>query len=374
MLVRMCDIVRKEFIQFWRYKMLLVFALLLPVIQLQGVARSSSTPIMELPMAVYDQDRSSRSRQLVEMLDASGLFDPRYRVYSLAEIERLLEQGSARAGLAIPLGFETSLLRQDGAAVQVLLDASEPGAANQASAYLERAAPLYAQRLSGDDSGGLAFEISAGVQTRSRVWFNEEMKEEIFRLPGSMASSVSMLAIFLTAAMIVKERETGTLEQLFVTPIRPLELIVSKGLLAMVVTYVAFLEMLALCVLHFGVPLRGSAALLLGLTGFYAFVEIGLGLIISVIAQTQGQALLAAFFWSLLERILSGQILPVENMPRAAQIAAQLAPLTHFTAIVRGIMLTGSDLPDLAPQLLALAGLGLALYSVAAQGLNKRLD
>lgn len=374
MWLRMWDIIRKEMIQFWRYKTLLVFAILIPAIQLQGVARSSAEPTLGLPMAVYDQDRSPSSRQMIDMLETSDLFASYGYVDSLGEMEQLIEQGSARAGLTIPLGFESSLTRGDTATVQVLLDGSEPGVASKASSYLERAASLYAQRLSGGAMAGLSFEISGQVEPRSRIWFNEEMREEAFRLPGSLASSVAMLAIFLTAAVIVKERETGTLEQLFVTPIRPLELIISKGFLAMVVTYIAFLEMLALCVLYFEVPLRGSAALLIVLTGFYTVVEIGLGLIISVIAKTQGQALLAAFFWSLLERILSGQILPVENMPRAAQLAAQLAPLTHFTAIVRGIMLKGSGLADLLPQLAALAVLGVALYAIASRGLTKRLD
>jgi ABC-2 type transport system permease protein len=370
----MWNVVKKEFIQFWRYKTLLIFTLLLPVIQLQGVARSSATPTMELPMAVYDQDHSASSRELVQMLDASDVFAADYTVFSAAELARLLENGTAKAGLTIPPDFGSRFSRGDLSTVQMVMDASEPSATAQASSHLERAAPLYAQGLSDAGSADLSFVVNGRVEPRSRVWFNEEMREELFRLPGAMASSVAMLAIFLTASVIVRERETGTLEQLFVTPIRPVELIVSKGLLTMVVTYVAFLEMLALCIFHFGVPLRGSLALLLGLTAFYAFVEIGFGLIISVIAHTQGQALLTAFFWSLLERILSGQILPVENMPQAAQVAAQFAPLTHFTAIVRGIMLKGSTLPDLAPQLFALIGLAVALYAVAARGLNKRLD
>ncbi len=390
MLLRLWNMVWKEVLQFWRYKTLLIFAILLPVIQLQGVARSSSTRTMELPMAVYDQDRSSSSRQLVEMLAASDLFTTAYHVHSLSDMERLLEQGSAKAGLTIPADFESSLTRGQEAAVQMLLDASEPAAASKAAAYLASVAPRYAQRLSGGHGarvhppggGGDAASRSDAalailitrVEPRSRIWFNEDMREEAFRLPGAMASSVAMLAIFLTAAVIVKERETGTLEQLFVTPIQPFEVILSKGSLAMVITYITFLEMLALCVFHYDVPLRGSVTLLMGVTAFYIFVEMGLGLIISVIAHTQGQALLAAFFWSLLERILSGQILPVENMPRAAQVAAQLAPLTHFTAIVRGIMLKGNRIADLGPQLLALAGLGTLLYAAATRRLRKRLE
>ena len=120
--------------------------------------------------------------------------------------------------------------------------------------------------------------------------------------------------------------------------------------------------------------MRGSTALLMGLAVFYILVEMGLGLIISVVARTQGQALLVAFFWSLLERILSGQVLPVENMPRAAQWVAQLAPLTHFTAIVRDVMLKGAGLADLRAEILALLLLGVGLYALAAGRLQKRLD
>jgi ABC-2 type transport system permease protein len=369
----MWTMVWKEAVQFWRYKMLLIFAVLIPVVQLQGVARLSGRRTMELPMAVYDADRSSSSRQLIEMLTISDLFEVETHVESAADVERLLERGEVRAGLIIPPAFQSRLARAEGARVQMLLDGSEPAAASRANAYLESAAPLYAQRLS-DALVGPGLTISTTIEPRSRVWFNEEMREEAFRLPGSLASSVAMLAIFLTAAVIVKERETGTLEQLFVTPMQPFELIVSKGSLALVITYVGFLEMLALCVFHYDIPMRGSVTLLMGLTVFYIFVEMGLGLIISVIAQTQGQALLAAFFWSLLERILSGQILPVENMPRPAQVAAQLAPLTHFTAIVRKIMLKGSGLTDLGTELLALTLLGIGLYAIATRRLTKTVE
>jgi ABC-2 type transport system permease protein len=363
----------KEALQFWRYKTLLVFALLIPVIQLQGLARLSATRTMELPMTVYDDDRSSSSRHLVEMLNASDLFELEVQAESVADVERLLERGDVRAGLIIPADFRNRLARAEGATVQMLLDGSEPLAASRASTYLERVAPLYARRLSNGPAGP-ALTISTTVEPRSRVWFNEEMRKETFRLPGAMATTVAMLAIFLTAAVIVRERETGTLEQLFVTPMQPFELIVSKGVLAMLITYVGFLEMLALCVFHYAVPMRGSVTLLMGLTVLYIFVAMGLGLIISVIAQTQGQALLAAIFLSLLERILSGQILPVENMPRPARLAAQLAPLTHFTAIVRKIMLKGSGVTDLGPELLALTLLGLALYGIATRRLRKTLE
>jgi ABC-2 type transport system permease protein len=212
------------------------------------------------------------------------------------------------------------------------------------------------------------------VEARSRVWVNEDLRREVFQLPAEMAGAVAMLAVLLPAVAIVRERETGTLEQLFVTPMRPIELIVGKSLLALLIAYLSFLGMLALNVFHFQVPLRGSLALLMILTGYYIFVELGWGLLISVAAKTQGQGLLGAFFFVILEVILSGQVLPVEYMPRAAQVVSLLMPNRHYTAVVRGIMLKGSTLADLWPQVVALGILGVTLYALAANRLRKGLD
>ena len=368
---RIWNMVWKEAIQFWRYKLLLVFILVFPALNMLGVADMVSTEIMHIPTAVYDQDRSPSSRRLASMLRGSRLFDPDYYVSSQAEIERLLEQGIVKVGLIIPPDFGADLAGGRGTTVQVLQDGSETLTALLAGAYLEGASYVYAQRMVGGGSVGLELEL---VDPRSRVWFNEDLRKENFQLPAEMTAAVAMLAVFLPAVAIVRERESGTLEQLFVTPMRSIELILSKGLVAAAIAYVGFLEALAVITLHLHVPLRGSLALLLGLAVFYVLVELGWGLVISAVARTQSQAFLAAYFWLVLESILSGQILPVENMPRAVQLAAQLVPNTHFTVIVRGIMLRGSTLADLWPQVVALGVVGVVLYALAATRLRKRLD
>jgi ABC-2 type transport system permease protein len=173
---------------------------------------------------------------------------------------------------------------------------------------------------------------------------------------------------------IVRERERGTLEQLYVTPLRSTELLAGKGILAAAITFVGFLEALAITTLYLRVPLRGSVAVLLGLAAFFIVVEMGLGLVISAVARTQGQAFIAAFFWLMLESVLSGQILPVESMPHAVQAFARLLPGTHFTAIVRGVMLRGNGLADLWPSVLAMGAVGVALYALASARLRRRLD
>jgi ABC-2 type transport system permease protein len=369
MLDRIWNMIWKEVIQFWRYKLLLLFILAFPALNMLGAAEAVSAQIMHIPTAIYDRDKSSASRQLVEMLRSSRLFDPAHYVSSRSELEMLLEQGTVKVGLVIPPDFRAGLVGGRGATVQVLQDGSETMTALLAGAYLEGASCVYGQRLMGVELGALV-----SVDPRSRIWFNEEMRKENFQLPAEMAAAVAMLSMLLPAVAIVREREGGTLEQLFVTPMRSIELILSKGVVAAAIAFIGFLEALALITLYLGVPFRGSLVLLMTLTVFYIFVEMGWGLFVSAVVRTQGQALLAAFFWLMLESVLSGQILPVENMPRVVQAMAQLAPNTHFTVIVRSIMLRGSGLADLWPQVAMLVGLGVVLYALAAVRLRKRLD
>jgi len=375
MLTRIATMVWKEALVFWRYKLLLAFVLLFPAINLFSVSEAVSVHIMHIPTAICDHDRSPASRSLVSMLRGSDLFDPDYHVRSVQELEQLLQQGTAKVGLVIPDRFGSDLATGRGTTVQALLDGSETLTAHVTEAYLEGVSYLYARRVL---SSTADLSVSVGeiqvVEPRSRLWFNESMREENFSLPAEMVTAVAMLAALLPAVSIVREREMGTLEQLFVTPIRSIELILSKGILAGTIAFLCFLEAVAVVTLPLAVPLQGSLGLLLGLGLFFIFVEMGCGLVISAIARTQGQALLAAFFWLILESILSGQILPVENMPRVVRTLAQLAPSTHFTSIARNLMLKGSTLPELWVQCLSLALLGAVLYALAVARLRKRLD
>lgn len=373
MFARIGNLVWKEALQFWRYKLLLVFLLVFPALNMLGAAEAVAAEIMHIPTAVYDQDRSRYSRDLVGMLRGSRLLDPDIYVGSQEELERLLKEGKVKVGLVIPPDLSTNLITGHGTTVQVLQDGSETLTAMTSRAYLEGASYVYAQRMAGSGTLSVAIQQVEFVDPRSRIWFNEDLRKENFQIPAEMAAGVAWLATLLPAVAIVRERERGTLEQLFVTPLRSAELIVGKATLAAIITFLGFLEVLAVSTLYLGVPLRGSLALLLMLGAFYIFVEMGWGLVISAIVRTQGQAFIATVFWLLLESILSGQILPVENMPRAVQVSAQLMPSTYFSAITRGIMLRGSALPDLWPQVIGLAVLGLALYALAVTRLQKRI-
>jgi ABC-2 type transport system permease protein len=368
---RVWTLIWKEARQFLRHRLLLIFVLVFPIWNLTSVAGMVSRGIMNIPTAVYDQDQSKTSRELVTMLVNSDVFDVDHITGSRAELNELLDRGAVKVGLVIPPSFGRDVERQE-ATVQVLLDGSETSTALIARAYLEGMAYVYIERMLAGTTT-LPDEV-AQIDTRTRTWFNEDMRREVFQLPGEMAGGLAMLAVLLPALAIIKEREDGTLEQLFVTPLRSFELVVGKSLLTLVIAYLVFLGMLSLNVFHFNVPLRGSLPLLLALTALYIFVEMGWGLLISATARTQGQGFMGAFIIVLLEVIFSGQILPVEYMPPVAQGLANLMPNRHYTAIVRDIMLKEATLPDLWFHVSALVAVGFILYLLAVNYLRKRVD
>jgi len=385
MLGRIGNMLWKEAVQFLRYKLLLIFVLAFPALNLLSAAGSIGDGIKHIPTVVYDQDLSAASRRLVTTLRNTRYFDPDHHVGDRAALERLLEKGTAKVGLIIPQGFGSALeARRRQATAQALLDGTETTTALLAQAYLEEATQAYAQQAAAQQAAAqqaAAQQAAAQVtielkqiETRPQAWFNEDLRQRTLTLPGEMADSLTLLALFLPALLVARERERGTLEQLFVTPVRPIEVIVGKGLLAFLVTYLGFLGMLALNVFYFQIPLRGSLAVLMTLTGYYLLVEMGWGLLISTAARTQGQSLMAAFILAVVDIIFSGRVLPMTYTPRLAQTLSYLTPSRQYTDIMEGIMLKGAALPDLWPQVAALSVLGVVLYAVAAARLQKRLD
>lgn len=343
-----------------------MFLLVVPLFMMVSLAGATAQGIVHIPTAIYDQALSQDSRRLVEALRNSQRFDPDYNVSRPEELENLLAQGKARVVVNIPRDFQSRTGEPQETPVQVLLDGTETNTALVASTYLDGLVQYYlCQKLPCEQSG---------VQMRARVWFNEELRSENFYIPAELGAIVAFLAVILTAVSITRERELGTLEQLYITPLSSMEIIVGKAIPALAITFVDFIAMLGLALFWFELPLKGSWGLLLALTLYYAFVEMGWGLLISVIAHTQGQALMAAFFFNCLEDILSGYIYPVEHMPRLAQLVSNLMPLKHYTVIIRGITLKSSTLFDLLPQVGALGLLGVGLFTVAALLLRRGLE
>jgi ABC-2 type transport system permease protein len=362
MLHRIWQLVIKEFIQLFRDRLLAPFVLLGPLAELLMVAWSTSQGIHHLPTAVLDLDQSDASRGLIAAMVNSETFDP-YFVSSFDEITEEIDRGRALVAWTIPRGFQTQLLDLGGdpPAVQVIVDGADVMAAQTAAEVAQGVVASYGQQVAFQSTPAAAGFSPLDVSLR--VWFNEEMKESNYMIPSELGFIAAAITAMVASMAIARERELGTLEQLMVTPLRSLELVIGKSVMAVALGYTEFLLMLGMVVWLFDVPMRGSLPLLMVLAFFYMLVELGWGLMISAVARTQMQALLIAFAVIMVMIIFSGYAFPVDTMPRFMQIIANFFPLKHWLVVFRSILLKGAGVSVFWRELLAIAGLGAAIYT-----------
>lgn len=363
MLYRTWYLIRKEFTQLFRDKLLAPLVILGPLAELLMIAWSSSQGIDHLPTAILDLDNTHASRGLIVAMENTETFDP-YFVDNLDQVTADVEAGRALAAWVIPYGFESQLLDADqsSVAVQLVVDGSDVMSAQTAVTTAGGLAASYGQSM-------VLQPVSAGaaqmppLDMSLRVWFNEEMKESNYMIPSELGFIAAAIVAMLASMVIAKERELGTLEQLMVTPLRSSELVIGKSVMAVSLGFVLYLLMLAMVILVFDVPMRGSLPLLLVLSFLYMLVELGWGLMISAVAKTQMQALLITFAVIMVIIIFSGYAFPVDTMPPFMQVIANIFPLKHWLIVFRGIMLKGAGVQELWPELLAILVLGIIIYT-----------
>jgi ABC-2 type transport system permease protein len=363
MLYRVWKLMGKELIQLVRDRLMAPFVLLGPLAELLLIAWSTSQGIEHLPTAVLDLDRSAASRGLIAAMINTETFDP-YFVETLDQVTEDVHRGRALAAWVIPRGFEARLLDASGdpSPVQLIVDGSDAMAAQTATEVAQGIAASYG--LQGDLQPALASAgIQAPLEMSLRVWFNEEMKESNYMIPSELGFIAAAIAAMVASMAIARERELGTLEQLMVMPIRTPELVVGKSVVAIALGYTEFLLMLALVVWVFDVPMRGSLPLLMVIAFVYMLVELGWGLMVSAVARTQMQALLITFAVVMVMVIFCGYAFPVETMPPLMQAIANIFPLKHWMVVFRGILLKGAGVEVFWRELLAIVGLGAAIYT-----------
>lgn len=372
MLHRIWNLIVKELIQLFRDRLLAPFVLLGPLSELLMVAWSTSQGIEHLPTAVLDLDHSAASRGLITAMATTDTFDP-YFVETLDQITKDIDGGRALAAWVIPPGFQAQLSddTSDPPPVQVVVDGADAVAAQKATEVAQGVAASYGQQAALQPAaagvgGAVPLEMSL------RVWFNEEMKESNYMIPSELGFIAAAIAAMLAGMGIARERELGTLEQLMVTPIRPLELVLGKVTVAIVLGYTEFLLMLGMVVWLFDVPMRGSLPLLMVVAFFYMLVELGWGLMISAVSRTQMQALLVGFAVVMVMVIFCGYAFPVETMPPLMQAIANVFPLKHWLIIFRSILLKGAGPSIFWRELLAIAGLGMVIYTATVLLLRHR--
>lgn len=365
MLSRVWNLVLKELIQLWRDKLIIFFVLFGPLLELTLVAYSTSAGIEHLPAAVVDQDRALASRELVTAMENTGTLDIKYYLSDVSEVDSYVGGGRVAAAILIPQGFAKEL--EDPTTgppqVQVILDGSDPAAAQMAK---EAAEGVVARLMSAGRGSSPPFDIGL------RVWFNEELKESNYTTPSELGFMLSGVVVMVASLGIARERELGTLEQLMVTPLRPVEMIVGKAVPAVLLAYTEFWLMFGVSHWGFDVPMKGSYPLLFGLALFYIFVELGWGIMISAVSRTQLQALLTCFVIMMVEMIFSGYAFPVENMPPVLRLLSNLFPIKHWLLVFRAILLKGAGPRAFLEQLVALALLGIAIMSTTILFLRRR--
>ncbi|MFQ5341175.1 MAG: ABC transporter permease [Anaerolineae bacterium] len=368
------NLVWKEWLEFRRDMLLVLFVVLAPVAEMTTLAYATSGGMEHVPTAVYDQDHSHASRDLVMALRTSQCFDVTAYVDNWQGTNRLLDTGTVRAALLIPTQFAGNLASHgQPARALLLLDGTEANTAAVAQTCSAGIANAFTvRRIAGQMGSGIG--PWQRLQARIRVRFNPALRNENFYIPAELGAILSVLALVLTAVAVSKERERGTLEQLLVTPIRSRELIIGKAVPAMLITYIDFIGMLAAALFWFKVPIHGSLLLLMVLSMFFVAVETGWGLLISTMSRTQGQALVIAFFFIAVETVLSGYMIAPEYMPTATRWISMAFPLRYFIVISRGIFLKGTTLTDLWPELMGLVVLGLFLFTFSASRLRQSLD
>jgi ABC-2 type transport system permease protein len=374
MILRTATLVGKEFVQLFRDRLLITFILLVPVLQLVLLAQNTSRGVQELPLAVLDLDHSAYSRRLAETLDNTETLQLRYYAMTEDELRQLVDRGTVWVATIIPYGFARDLLDPSATpVVQVIADASNTVAASSGLRAAQGALGLYVQDLAqrmGHESGSAA----AGVEVRVDVRFNPALDARSYTIPAQVGFIIYQVTLTVAALGLARERELGTLEQLVVTPLGRLELVVGKAIPALVVGFANALVMLALAVWVFQVPMNGSPAVLLGMTGLFISAEIGWGLVISVLSRTQQQAILLVFVLAMIDIAFSGYLVPVDNLPAVLSGLGNLFPLRHYLTVLRSVMFRGVGLAELWPRALVMAALGVAVALVAIRSVARQLD
>jgi len=373
MLGRTLAITRKEVLHILRDPRTLAIIFLIPIIQLVLLGYAATTDIKHLRTAVLDADRSAESRGLINAYRASNYFEITRYVDSHDDLARLIDNGDVRAGMLIPTGFAADIAARRKAQVGFVIDGSDPTVANTILAASQAVGQARSLALAIETLGGRSLPVPQ-IDVRPRVWYNPELKSANFMIPGLMGMILAFLATILTALSVVRERELGTLEQIIVTPIRPIELVIGKVLPYVGVAFFTLIEVLVVGVLWFKVPIHGNVLLLLLLSGLFLLTSLGLGLLISTIARTQQEAMLLAWLTILPTIFLAGFFFPIEAMPAPLRALSYFVPLRYLLIILRGIILKGVGLSVLYDDVIALAIFAVVLVGLAAFRFRKHLD
>ena len=352
---------RKELRQISRDRRTLMTIVFVPAFFLLLYGYALNWDIRHIALAVQDRDSTPESRALISAFVNSGYFDRVADVYTDSEVDRLLDLNTARAALVIPEGFGRDLVNRHTPQVQMLINGDNANTATTVMGY------------AGNIVRGVGATLAPGqiaappISVEPRIWYNPELRSTLFLVPGLIAYILMITAVISTALSIVREKESGTMEQVRMAPIDTFSFVVGKSIPYFFISLASAALIILAAMVLFGLPMRGSWLSLLAALSLFIAGALGTGLLISTVAETQQVAFQAAMLTSFLPTLmLSGFIFPISSMPDFLQLVTHIVPARYFLIALRGIVLKGTPVALLWPQMLALSIYALAMLTLAA--------
>lgn len=380
---RIKEIVKKELLQTLRDPRLRFVAIMPPLFQTIIFGFAVNLDVENVRLGIVDLDRTSESRLLADRFAASPYFTVIASPADERQAQAQLDAGRTQAQLLIRSGFGADLARGRQTSVQILVDGANSNTAAIVASYAsgvvagynrEKLIDSQRDRLVARTARGPVSLAMPGVTAERRVWFNPELLSRNYFVPGVIVNIIMLVTLILTALSVVREKEIGTMEQIMVTPIRPIELILGKTIPFAMIGMLDMALVTLAALLIFRVPLEGQVGLLVLGSALFLLSTLGAGLLLSTISNTQQQAMMISFYFFVPAFMLSGFTFPIRNMPESVQYLTLLNPMRYFMDVVRGVFLKGSGIEVLWPQLLAMAVFGVVIITSSAMRFHKRLD
>ena len=375
MFTRITSLIVKEFLQVFRDPRMRFTIFVAPVVQILLFGYAATMDITNVPTAVYDMDNTKQSRDVIRLFSYSKYFSIERYLQKESDIKYVMDRATIKTVIRFERGFAQDLTGNRSAQMQIIVDGTDSNAAqiilgyagtiigNYNSRVLQQRAQVYLKRK----------DIYPVVELRDREWFNENLYSKNFYLPGVIAMIVTLMSLILTSMAVVREKEIGTMEQLIVSPIKPIELILGKITPFGIIAVVQMVMIATVGVLWFNIPLRGSIPLLFGGTLIYLLTSLGIGLFISTISATQQEAMMSVFLFYFPTILLSGFAYPVANMPQWVQYITILNPLKYYLIILRSIFLKGVGIAVLWDEMLVLLVMGIVVIIASSLRFRKNL-
>ncbi|HUV06297.1 MAG TPA: ABC transporter permease [Spirochaetia bacterium] len=354
-------IIRKELRQLSRDRRSLAVLLALPLFLLITFGYAITLDVKNIALGIYDADKSRHSRQFIQAFSHSEYFNIKTHLENLSDLDRLMGEERIKAAIVIPPDFSRKLLNEENPVIQVIVDGSNASAASTTAGYISGVVADYSRQIMIRSllKGGSPL-LSPPLASRPRIWYNPELRSTLFLIPGLIVLILMVTAVVSTSLSIVREKEKGSLEQLFISPVRPVELLIGKTLPYLFLSLLAAASILLASSALFNLTVRGSLLLLFLVTLIFILGSLGLGILISTIADTQQVAFMVAVLSTILPSfILSGFVFPIRNMPRIIQAITLVSPARYYLACIKEIINKGVGLSVFWVQFV-----GLVIYSI----------